>query len=970
MPNKMKKTATLILLFLSFLTLTNMAQESKQKLYRIYVKDFNLIKNIENQGVTVYNRKPGTYIEVMAQPEKIQNLNIDGATVEFIANSFAELYHDQLTLKSIPPFHGYQNTLDELVSIAAHHPDITRLDTIGFSVQGRAILCLKISDNPSVDEDEPPLLFLGNHHGNEVHSVEIPFYQINYLVNNYGVDQEVTNWVNNMEIWYIPMVNPDGREAMQRGNYHGVDLNRNYSFGYTPGGDHGTAAFSEPETRAIRDFTAEFPPIMSISYHTSAQYVLYSWTYSDAGAPDSAALVYVGNRISESITVPGGHYTLVQGGRWYFTAGEYCDYMYVNHNTLAYTVELGTSQAPDYSVIPAMNVANLEGWKTMLRQVNKAGVTGLITDAGSGLPVPAIVDIPSINNQGKLPERRADSKFGRYYRYLEPGVYTFQISAPGYRTVVREVTISPDSLTHWNIKLDRSAFLEIGKVVLTDSKTNITSGNGDGHVSIGETIGFSLSLNNVQSMTASKVYAMIGSPDPKIRFLNDSLYFGTIEGHKSKISTDTVLFRIDPGTQDDDSLDVRILVSDSAGFGWLDHTVLEAFTPKLEIKSIKIDDLNGNHNGAFDNGESVSVELNVANNGRQDIHDLSAMITTSDKYFRINSAQDETAQLIQGQEHPFIFQVSLPVDAPEGYFSGFNAAITSAEGYATTLGFQLSNILGYYDDFEKGVNGWEHASYGTTSNNHDDWQLGTPAGKASDPNHAYSGLNCWGNDMGWDSYAGTSWDGFYQANQYNFLRSPVINCTGMNHVGLKFMRWLNIRIGDFARIKVNGQLVWENGQSSILDTFWTGQVIDISAIADNNPTVVIIFELQSNSTGTLGGWNIDDVIVGDGLAGASAVDAIPVADQAILFNSWPNPFSELATIRYYIPDDGFLELSICDQNGNNIRILATGIQASGQHETIWDGKNENGQLVPSGIYFYRLKTVKTIITKRLVTIHR
>ncbi|MCX6225142.1 MAG: M14 family zinc carboxypeptidase [Bacteroidia bacterium] len=966
----MKKTILLISLILSAL-LTSMlpAQESKQKLYRIYLKDPDRIKTIENKGVTVYNVIPDSCIEVLALPEQIKNLGIEGAKVEFIANSFKELYQNQPDFKSIPPFHGYQNTMDELIAIAAAHPGITMLDTIGYSVLGRAICCLKISDNPGIDEDEPPILFAGNHHGNEIHSVEATLYQINYLVDNYGSDPEVTNWVNSMEIWYVPMTNPDGREAMTRGNNHGVDLNRNYSFGYTAGGDHGPTAFSEPETRAIRDFTAKFPPIMSLSYHTSGQYVLYPWTHTDAAAPDSAAMVYLGNLISGSITSPIGPYTLMQGGRWYFTAGEYCDYMYVTHNTLAFTVEMGTSQAPDYSVIPEMVASNLKGMQTMLRQAGRAGVTGLVTDAFSGLPVRATIDIPSMDNQGKVPPRLADSLFGRYYRYLQPGSYTFQISAPGFRTIVSEIAISPDSLTHKNIKLERTAFLQVDNVMLSDGKSGNTSGNGDGLINVGEMIGFSLSLSNVQSIKAMQVYAKISSANPNIRILTDSLNFGTIEGNSSKAAADTVLFRIDPNTPDGEDLELTISIGDAGGFGWFEHVHLEVYAPKLEISRIRIDDSDGNKNGAFDNGETVTIALEVTNNGRQGIRDLSASINTKDPYFQVITDQDESDQLGIGETLTFSFKVSLAPDAPKAYIADFNADITSAEGYSPAFAFQLNNIYGFYDNFENGVNGWVHQSYGTTSNNHDDWQLGTPAGKGSDPGHAFSGTNCWGTDMGWDSYEGTSWDGVYQANVYNYLRSPVIDCSNMTGVGLKFRRWLNIRVSDYARIKINNQVVWESPRLGIIEAVWTGQIIDISAIADNNPAVTITFELQSNSSGTSGGWNIDDVIVANGLfSGSEAIETSLNPVQAVLYDAWPSPFSTVANIKYYTAVDGPVELTIYDGSGVKVKILIAGYQPSGQHETTWDGRNGNGQPVPSGICFYQLKTGKTAITKRLVLV--
>lgn len=651
-----------ILIFIALLTcLTSIAQaqESAQKLYRIHVADFSRIKNIESTGISVYNQKPGSFIEVLALPEQIHNLNIEGATVEFIANSFRELYFDGPALKSIPPFHGYQGTLDELADIAGRHPEITKLDTIGYSVLGRAICCLKISDNPGADEDESPVLFVGNHHGNEIHSVEATLYQINYLVDNYGSNPEVTEWVNTMEIWYIPMTNPDGREAMQRANNHGVDLNRNYSFGFTAGGGHGAEPFSEPETRAIRDFTAGFPPIMSLSYHTSGQYLLYPWTHTDDAAPDSSAMTYLGKLISDSITFSGGHYTLLQGGRWYFTAGEYCDYMYVTHNTLAYTVEMGVSQAPDYTVMPEMSAANLKGMKTMLRQVNRAGVTGLITDSVTGSPIAATVDIPEIDKQGKVPLRTADASFGRFYRYLRPGTYAFQVSAPGYRTIIREVTITPDSLTHWNIKMERSAFLKLDRVILSDKKSGRTSGNGDGLLNAGEMAGLNLSLVNRQEVEGKSIYLKVESENPHILLITDSIFFGSIEGNASKFSPDTILFRIDPNTPDAEDIDLTVSIGDTVGPGWFEHLHLDVRSPGLLVRRNFINDSDGNQNGVFDNGERVTFECRMANSGRQAVHDVSVMLSTRDPNFEVLSGEDATDSLGVGQEHVFLSGLDL-----------------------------------------------------------------------------------------------------------------------------------------------------------------------------------------------------------------------------------------------------------------------------------------------------------------------
>jgi hypothetical protein len=586
---------------------------------------------------------------------------------------------------------------------------------------------------------------------------------------------------------------------------------------------------------------------MSLSYHTSGQYFLYSWTHTDLAAPDSAAMVYLGTILSQSVTDEAGTgtYTLLQGGRWYFTPGEYDDYMYVTHNTLAFTVEMGISQEADYSKVPQLIESNLNGMKMMLRQVNRAGVTGLVTDASTGLPVRATIDIPAIDDQGKLLPRMADSLYGRYYRYLEPGVYTLLVSAPGYRSITSEVTIYPDSLTHLNIQMGGS--------------------------------------------------------------------------------------------------------------------------PNLELTGLRIDDPTGNRNGVLDNGETATVELYITNTGRQPVHGLVADIRSEDAYIQITPDQYLIDSLAAGQTGRLTLTAAVSSDTPETHVAECFAGLLSTEGYRVTLNFRLQNFLGFFDDFESGENGWVHQSYGTTENNQDDWQLGTPAGKSTDPRQAYSGSSCWGNDLGWDSYQGEWWDGNYQGMVYNYLQSPVIDCSNFSDTGLKLMRWLNTQLNDSGRILVNGVLVWESANLGNHDLVWTQQIIDISDIADGNSAVILTFELKTNRAVHDGGWNIDDVIVASGLFAESSIDEIEISEAPVrLFDAWPSPFTSMTTIKYYIRAEGPVELTIIDQAGRTIRSLVKGDQPPGYHEAVWYGINNNGQSVASGTYFYRLSAGKTIITKRLV----
>jgi hypothetical protein len=158
----------------------------------------------------------------------------------------------------------------------------------------------------------------------------------------------------------------------------------------------------------------------------------------------------------------------------------------------------------------------------------------------------------------------------------------------------------------------------------------------------------------------------------------------------------------------------------------------------------------------------------------------------------------------------------------------------------------------YFDDFDGSTdNGWSHTQIATQ----DDWQRGAPQGNAGDPSSAYSGSSVWANDLG-----ASGWNGEYATNVENRLTSPVIDCSGKSGVTLTFARWLTVEEHQYdqAEIRVNGNLVWNNPSSNLLDNSWSIQDIDISAYADNNAAVQVEFRMKSDGGLEFGGWNIDD----------------------------------------------------------------------------------------------------------------
>jgi len=265
-------------------------------------------------------------------------------------------------------YHSYDEIESELKQLEANYPNIAKVYDIGDTWEGRDIWAIKISDNPTQNEDEPEVLFIGGHHAREWISVEVPFYLAKYLVENYNTNNYVKKLVDNGEIWIVPLLNPDGYEY-SRTTYRywrknrrnngdgtfGVDLNRNY--GYKWGGPgssgetksdiyRGPEPFSEPETQAIRDLILNNEFKIVISYHSYSQKILYPWGYTNDPPPDEALLKNIAQEMSDIIkSVNGEYYEPLQSSDLYpwpndLVTGDLTDWVYGTLGIPAFTIEL------------------------------------------------------------------------------------------------------------------------------------------------------------------------------------------------------------------------------------------------------------------------------------------------------------------------------------------------------------------------------------------------------------------------------------------------------------------------------------------------------------------------------------------------------------------------------------------------------------------------------------------------------
>lgn len=228
------------------------------------------------------------YLEMLANDEVNRQLMTRSSNVA-----------DGFDLGSMGGFYTFAEVEAKLDEMEQNYPNlVTVKSSIGTSIEGRPIWMVKISDNPNVSEAEPAAYFDALHHAREPLSMATTINYMFWLLENYDSDPMVKFLVDNREIFFVPVVNPDGYVYNQTtnpngggfwrknrnpngGGCNGVDLNRNYSFGYGVNGScsstdpcsgtyRGTAPFSEPESTAVRDFLAIAQPNTAFSTHSTA----------------------------------------------------------------------------------------------------------------------------------------------------------------------------------------------------------------------------------------------------------------------------------------------------------------------------------------------------------------------------------------------------------------------------------------------------------------------------------------------------------------------------------------------------------------------------------------------------------------------------------------------------------------------------------------------------------------------------
>jgi len=366
------------------------------------------------------------------------------------------------TMRLERPYHTYDAMVREIDSLEKLFPSLLRKVSIGSTVRNRPIVAVKISAGAGEESDRPALLFNGCHHSDEVLGAEICMGIIHELAGKYGIDPEVTRWVDRYQIYVVPVVNIDGHDIVTSGTdprwgknardtngdgvltfSEGVNLNRTYDFNWAQGGSaepanrryRGPYPFSEPETRAIADFARQKRFLLSLTYHSQGEVVFYPWQWKGQTAPDDKLLTSIAMGLAGSIRTMRGD-TSYRAERGAALVGQSYSWLYGVLGTFDFVVETGRGASihPPYEVAGIVR-ENMNGVRFMLRRAEGPGAYIRVTDGSTGLPLDARVWFPAIETE-EVHRRTAHARHGSLRRLLLPGKHTCIISKEGYGTVV------------------------------------------------------------------------------------------------------------------------------------------------------------------------------------------------------------------------------------------------------------------------------------------------------------------------------------------------------------------------------------------------------------------------------------------------------------------------------------------------------------------------------------------------------
>jgi hypothetical protein len=555
-------------------------------------------------------------------------------------------------------------------------------------------------------------------------------------------------------------------------------------------------------------------------------------------------------------------------------------------------------------------------------------------------------------------------------------------------------------------------------------------GNQDGLINPNENGAIQFELKNWGSTTASNVTAVLSTQDEFIQILSTSpVSYGNIPPGEI-VQGEPFQFFIDPECPIDHTIQLQLHV-ESALFSWDFYFDLQIAGCMLEFENFLVfDAASPSPNAKADPGETVDLVIQIANHGQDIAPDVAGQLTSNDTYIEIIDGagyfgtMDMNTLITNAEDY---FTVAISPNCPTAHFAVLSLNIETQNGnypYQKTIEIQLPVGISVPKDYT-GPDAYGYFAYSSDDTFYDetpeyDWvELHGPGTQILMPEISSYTKNVdlpftfkyYGNDFdqirvstdGWMAFgSGTQtapnnaqlpandnvnnmvavmWDNLY--DEEFFMGKFFYHHDEANHRFI--IQWDSISHANFIEDPVREVFqvhlydpvhhVTQTGDGEIImqfklvqqpETVSTGiendlQDIGIHYVFNNNynPTAT---NLVSNYALK---FTTDPPFEGMGVGINSPASETAKANTII---SQPNPFSQQTDINFKLTNSQYVDLNIFDSNGKLIKNLISSPMNPGDHHISWNGKNENGFAVKSGVYFCRLQSGELSETIKIIVL--
>lgn len=545
-------------------------------------------------------------------------------------------------------------------------------------------------------------------------------------------------------------------------------------------------------------------------------------------------------------------------------------------------------------------------------------------------------------------------------------------------TELELIALAPDHFTY-NALLPvveaTGTFVEIGWLAIDDNGV-LGTGDGDGIIESGETVKIDLIITNNSPVTAENTIIKLDAEDDYLTAVVSMRALGNMPPKTSTICPAAFIIDVDDLVPDGHLASFDIEIESELGKRISRHTVA-VNAPGLTLDSCSLSDSpDGNGNGCIEAWEHIMVGAGWTNNGSVDI--IAPRVT-------ISCPDDGWCRPVKSR----VILEDIPIGSSVSLDPGLEVFVSEStppfSPLEIMLTFKADNIPARTETLAVMTCGYE---------------LADPDGDLSFCSHSkVTGYDGW--RLSGDDYISppSSWKcggkngDVYPNMSESYLVTPPL-CLGES-AALTFWHRMEAEAsaaypywaedGALVEISTDFGATWQtitpagnypcraaSTNTIFLSSYercfsgtipWKQETFDLSAFSG---PAMIRFHFASNEQYGFEGWYIDDIsITTDRVTGTEdPPSGIPAATR--LLAAWPNPFNPATSIPFELAAPGHVELTVYEVSGRLIRTLCDKGFDAGIHSALWDGRDNAGRQVSSGVYFCRLKTGIYTATSRLV----